>query len=215
MEYAEKDYQDKDILYYLYIIKRMSTRQIASIFNCWNGTIRTWLNKHNIKIRTVSESMVGKYNHQHKPFSQRFKEKTDIKSVDECWSWKGYKNPAGYGETCIDGVRMNAHIASWLYHFGEILSGLCVCHKCDNPACVNPHHLFLGTKIDNINDMVRKGRQASGINSGACKLKEEDVLQIREKYQTGQYTQRLLAKLYNVSQTTILSILKRRTWKHI
>lgn len=80
---------------------------------------------------------------------------------DDCWEWMAYKNPSGYGQTKIggrNGKHILAHRLSWIVHYGEIKDGMHVCHKCDNPSCVNPKHLFLGTNLDNIKDRMAKGR---------------------------------------------------------
>lgn len=75
----------------------------------------------------------------------------------QCWTWIGTKGRGGYGLMIVDGKPMRAHRYSWQLHFGET-NGLDVCHHCDNPSCVKPSHLFLGTHTDNMRDMVRKGR---------------------------------------------------------
>lgn len=77
---------------------------------------------------------------------------------NECWEWLGTRDDRGYGKIIIKGVRHKGHRLSWVVHNGSIPDGLNVLHKCDNPPCVNPHHLFLGTQRDNIMDMVSKGR---------------------------------------------------------
>ena len=85
------------------------------------------------------------------------------KSIDECWEWQGYRNKKNYGVTRIGGRNSKAFLAhrlSWTIHFGEIPHGMHVCHKCDNPPCVNPNHLFIGTNQDNIMDRVAKGRSS-------------------------------------------------------
>lgn len=83
------------------------------------------------------------------------------KSESGCWEWTGHRNQFGYGIFSRHGVKHRAHVASHQIHKGET-QGLCVCHHCDNPCCVNPEHLFLGTHADNSNDKVLKNRQAKG-----------------------------------------------------
>lgn len=81
-----------------------------------------------------------------------------------CWLWGGYKNSSNYGFTRVGGRGSKgilAHRLSWELHFGKILDGLHVCHKCDNPPCVKPDHLFLGSNLDNIKDRIQKGRAGS------------------------------------------------------
>ena len=83
-------------------------------------------------------------------------------AVDDCWLWSAYITPHGYGQTRIGGRGLNeamlAHRLSWLVNVGEIPEGMHVLHKCDNPPCCNPNHLFLGTNLDNIKDRVSKNR---------------------------------------------------------
>lgn len=86
-----------------------------------------------------------------------FKKAKKLKSG--CWQWKGSSNKDGYGTTRYMGKSIMAHRLSFLLHGGEIPDGMCVLHSCDNPPCVNPDHLFLGTHQDNMDDMARKGRR--------------------------------------------------------
>jgi DNA-binding transcriptional regulator YiaG len=95
--------------------------------------------------------------------------------------------------------------------FGEIPDALCVCHKCDNPKCINPEHLFLGTINDNVKDMVEKNRQAKGEKNSSAKLKEQDITKIRKLYKKGLST-RKLAKLFNVGKSTIFCVVSKKTW---
>lgn len=128
---------------------------------------------------------------------------------DECWNWKGKKRPHGYGRTSINGKGIDAHRASWLIHNGEIPEGMCVLHKCDNPSCVNPAHLFLGTHLDNTLDMFAKGRA----NCPPRKLSHEQVQEIRLRHKEGRGTCNGMAAEYGISNAMISMILrgKRRT----
>jgi hypothetical protein len=92
-----------------------------------------------------------------------FWDKVKIRSGIGCWEWQAYCNKDGYGQVGYQGTVTGAHRVSWILENGPIPDGLCVLHKCDNPSCVRPDHLFLGTRVDNSDDKVAKGRQAKGI----------------------------------------------------
>lgn len=85
----------------------------------------------------------------------------------DCWEWTGNKNMLGYGMIWYDGKNIRAHRVSYLIFNGDLSDNLFVCHKCDNPSCVNPSHLFLGTSKDNMRDMIKKGRAKMGVKSVA------------------------------------------------
>lgn len=140
-----------------------------------------------------------------------------INAKTDCWEWQRTKNRKGYGQIGIKSGKMVAtHRLSYQLHKGEIPEGLLVCHKCDNPSCVNPEHLFLGTNSDNIKDSFRKGRNCNkGQNSPTAKLKKEQVIKIRELSKTGK-NQREIAKLFPfVSESTVHLIVKNKTWQNI
>lgn len=145
-------------------------------------------------------------------------EKSDVPNA--CWNWtKSTSNRYGVLRVTIDGVKIlrPAHRLSYEIHYGEIPPGMCVCHRCDNPSCVNPAHLFLGTHEENMHDKGRKGRGrgAKGVTNGAHKLSEESVREIRRRYATGTTTQDVLAREFGVSSTTIRNIVKRLQWQYL
>lgn len=140
--------------------------------------------------------------------------------IDEygCWNWTGSKRN-GYGRLIvgsrIDGSRHSesAHRYSWIVYYGEIPEGLYVCHKCDNKACVNPNHLFLGTHQDNINDREMKGRNnhVYGEQCKQSKFTTSDVEYIRNS----KVSSRSIARFYGVNKSSVQAIRNRETWKHI
>jgi hypothetical protein len=89
---------------------------------------------------------------------ERFMSKVDKRGDDECWEWQAGKNPRGYGQFSFKGRQKMAHRVIWILTNGPIPAGFFICHKCDNPSCVNPAHLFPGTPLDNTRDCISKGR---------------------------------------------------------
>lgn len=108
-----------------------------------------------------------------------------------------------------------AHRLSWELHFGPIPSGMHVLHKCDNPPCVNPKHLFLGAHVDNYIDMRKKNRHVKGEKFPHAKLTEHAVRTIRDRYEKGDITQKKLADVFGVSISQINGVVNRNTWRHI
>ena len=133
-----------------------------------------------------------------------------------CWVWIAGKFRHGYGAIAIAGRLRKAHRFSWELHFGPIPDGLCVLHRCDNPSCVNPDHLFLGTDADNMADRDQKGRQAKG-QRHLAKLTEDQVREIRRRYQRDSAISgsTALAREFGTSHQTILRVVKNHCWKHV
>lgn len=148
----------------------------------------------------------------------RFWSKVKIGSPDECWEWQAHRNNKGYGVLGIKRDIFLAHRISWAIKFGD-LKGKCALHKCDNPACVNPNHLFSGTMKENMDDKMAKGRYKKGItpkgmSNYLAKLKDADIPIIREMCDAGISTHVIGAK-FGVTSKTIWAVGKRITWTHI
>lgn len=146
---------------------------------------------------------------------ERFMSKVTI--TDGCWPFNGSKHIDGYGWFWYKGTMQMAHRASYELNVGEIPNELCVLHTCDNPICVKPNHLFLGTKKDNYDDMNIKGRRASfiGENNSSVKLTENDVIEIRLLTEQGFYTHQEIADKFGIGKSTVTNIKARRSWSHV
>lgn len=131
-----------------------------------------------------------------------------------CWLWLGSLTDKGYGRLMIKYVMHRAHRFSWELHNGGIAENFFVLHKCDNPSCANPDHLFLGTQRDNMEDKAIKGRAPKGEASALAKLTEKQVISIREQYTNGARGMDLAAQ-YGVCRATISLIVNRKLWAHI
>jgi HNH endonuclease len=133
-----------------------------------------------------------------------------ILKTDNCWLWTGCKNVDGYGILRLNNKTLLSHRVSYDYHKGAIPKGLFVCHKCDNPSCVNPSHLFLGSSKDNKQDSIRKNRAVFANNK---KLTDKEVQEIRAARRVG-VGAAILANQYNITKWTIYDVCSR-SWSHI
>jgi hypothetical protein len=152
-------------------------------------------------------SAIRKRQYYRIPPIERFMAKV-AKRDNGCWEWTGCRMPFGHGQFArIDGTKPEpAHRSAYALFVGEIPDGMCVCHKCDNPPCVNPDHLFLGTQADNVADMARKGRTRSN-------LTPEQIREIRAA--RGEKSRDVAARYGLKSHKSILNIWHGRTFAEV
>ena len=146
----------------------------------------------------------------------RFSEKVESIPFSTCHWWNA--GVSLYGMFWKDGRHHGAHRVSWEIHNDcEIPKGSLVLHKCDNPLCVNPAHLFLGTQKENMQDMIKKGRKAvrRGADNALTKLSKPQVVKIKWLLKEGQLSQRAIGDLFGCSQGAILAISRGTTWRHV
>jgi hypothetical protein len=139
-----------------------------------------------------------------------FLQKADTNGLntDVCWPWIGAGKGNGYGNVTMSNETMGAHRASYLLFHGNIPDNMDVCHRCDNRSCVNPHHLFLGTRAENMDDMKQKGRGAGGARKH---LKEFQVQEIRRRLAAGT-PPKTISETMNVNYGTVTAIKEGRSY---
>lgn len=150
-------------------------------------------------------------------FLERFWSKVDRRGPDECWPWLAYRKPTGYGQfTLRKGVFVTASRVALALASGPIDGDTSACHRCDNPPCCNPAHLFAGSQIVNALDCVAKGRanRSRGTAHRDCRLTEAAVRRIRSTAPHHGYKAEL-AREYGVSSHAIRQVLLRKTWGHV
>lgn len=140
---------------------------------------------------------------------QRFWSKVKIGKPDECWEWQAGQSGAGYGQIRIDHICRYSHRLAYEFTKGPIPDGKEVCHSCDNRACCNPAHLWLGSHMENMTDMARKDRV------GTSKLNIEQVKEIRSLYASGKFTLLQLGMKYHVHLSTIAYAINGKNWNHV
>jgi hypothetical protein len=144
------------------------------------------------------------------PWQDRLWRRVDMSGgPDACWEWQGFRRPGGYGQIGLGSRDLGigeTHRLAWEFHNGPIPDGMYVCHRCDNPPCCNPAHLFLGTPADNVADMLSKGRGAKGAMLPHTKLSDEQVRDIRAAWDARTASQQQLARAYGISQGHVSAI---------
>lgn len=149
--------------------------------------------------------------------SKRFWAKVD--KTNSCWNWTAAKGAKGYGRFKLNGKLVSPHAISYQIHNDDYDSTKDVCHKCDNPSCINPEHLFLGTRTQNVLDSIQKGRWNGNPTKGAdhpsSKLTDKDVMLIKAILKYSDLNVVQIAKMFSVSLTTIKNIRSKKRWSHI
>lgn len=161
----------------------------------------------------------------------RFWSKVGVGWSGDCWEWKGRrKHKGGYATFTIGAKCSPSHRVAYMIRYGEITKGLDIRHICDNPSCCNPNHLEEGTRKQNMEDMVKRGRSATGDKSPRnlhpesypvgenfykAKLTVEQVRQMRIDYKNNKITYRLLGKAYGITAATAFDAVTRRSWRHV
>lgn len=140
---------------------------------------------------------------------------TKVRKTESCWLWTAAKDQKGYGKLQVGTMKRPRYVVasrlSWEIHEGPIPPGIFVLHRCDEPSCVRPDHLFLGRAADNAADKVRKGRQTKGSRNPSAKLTEAQVAEIKAM-DWGITSQAAVARRYGVSHVAIWKIVNGKTW---
>lgn len=139
-----------------------------------------------------------------RPAESRLLEKVNSTDPNKCWEWQAAHTKRGYGCFAYQGRQDMAHRVSYKLFVGAIPANHDVCHKCDNPACINPGHLFVGTRSDNMQDMAQKGRHSS-----PRKLSPAKERKVRHLYASGNFSQSQLGQMFGMSQTGIGKLIRR------
>lgn len=173
---------------------------------------------HNMKKIMAAIEWSEKQNNT--PLLVRFEKKYAKSEPSECWEWNGALNARGYGFVQMNKKEILAHRLGWFFRYGPIPDGLCVLHHCDNRRCVNPSHLFLGTRTDNNADCTKKGRNGAFFKTHVgrlhpnAKLDDGKIQEIRRLFSDG-VIRADLARRFGVSKSNMTSIINGRTWAHV
>lgn len=153
-----------------------------------------------------------------KSLQQRINEKVDRSGgPDACWPWQACCNAKGYGNINVNDKTRLAHAVVLELHTGEKANGRHALHRCDNPPCCNPEHLFWGSNTDNIEDRVKKGRSMRGEAVASSVLTPEQVLLIRSRYvpYSREHGTRAIAREFGVCNSAISQAVLGKTWRHV
>lgn len=132
----------------------------------------------------------------------------------DCWEWQGKKTDLGYGILTVDKKDLRVHRLMWQFYNGPLSKEDFVCHRCDNPSCANPSHLFIGNQLDNMRDAAAKGRVRKGVEHHGAKFTEDDIREILRLKKEGA-TVLQIAESFSFPYQTIYKIFTRTRWRHV
>lgn len=180
---------------------------------------RGMCSSHYYRFRWHGDPSVGRFNGEQERETLFWDKVEKGEADDDCWVWTAFRNAGGYGlfwtgETRPSGAKRMSLAHRWAYErfVGPVPDGLYVLHRCDNPPCVRPEHLYAGTQLQNMQDKARRGRNAS---TGLKKLTSEQVLEIRRLYGEGDVSHAELGKRFGVTRKNISQIVNRASWRSI
>ena len=223
IELTEKNAAKKNAKYYRNICKPCNSKRASDYQKKNPEKRRTYINDYVRRIGKVKEYPCEQcetpcYKKYEKAFCSdpcRFLSYVDMsENTKECWLWTGSVRRGGYGGSSFKGKVISSHRLSYILFKGEIPEGKLVCHTCDNPPCVKPSHLWIGTVKDNSIDMVTKGRSLHGEAHKKSKIKNEDVVNIRKMNIDG-IAQNEIALQYGLTAGHVNNIVKKRAWKKV
>lgn len=200
-----RPYHDEGTLRELYCEQDLGIEEIGDKFDVAPSTIWTWLDRHGIETSTWDTP------------EERFEQNYEIDEETGCWEWTGTQHSHGYGQLTIDYKTTGAHRFSYKLHNGEIPEGAFICHKCHNPPCVNPDHLYAGDAKSNARDSIDNGDWDApiGERQGQSNLTDEDALEIRERYANEDITYADIQGEYGISAPALSNLINGNTWKHV
>lgn len=146
----------------------------------------------------------------------------NVTKTRKCWTYR-HTGKRGYGKLLVNGKHLRANRFVWEITYGPIPAGMIICHHCDNPSCVRPSHLFVGTHADNMMDKIRKGRggycgpkqPVYGERHPNTILRNADIRKIRRLYAVGNISQQALGEIFSITQTAVSAIVRRKWWQHV
>jgi DNA-binding transcriptional regulator YiaG len=195
---SKPTYRNKSVLKRLYVVEGLTQTEIAKRFGISQDTVSYWLNKHDIHTREA-------------PPQVRFDRKYE-KEDGGCWVWTGSTTENGYGKFWFEGYNMRAHRASYILHVDDFDRDLYMLHKCHNPSCVNPDHLYPGTQKDNMADAIDRGTMTKGEEVGNSKLSKSDVLKIRDLAENSDLTHEEISEKFPIAQAQTTRIINGDRW---